>query len=66
MWLGAVGVGVLCNFVFHQYRFSLYNRNPDYPQFRPLQHLQYEMFWATVAVITVGGVWVAWLKLRGR
>ncbi len=66
VWLAASATGIVANIGLHRYRLSLYDRNSDYPQFHPLQRIQYELFWATVAVMALGSLWVAWLKFRKR
>jgi hypothetical protein len=66
IWLALVLAGVVGSIALHRYRISLYDRNPDYPQFHPLQGIQYELFWVTLAIMVLGVAWIAWLKFRRR
>ena len=66
VWLGTVGVGILANVFLHRYRLYLYDHDTDYPEFHPLQELQYKLYWATNAVMVLGALWFvgAWIRRR--
>jgi hypothetical protein len=66
IWLALVAAGIFGSIGLHRYRLNLYDHNPDYPEFHPLQRLQYELFWMTVAVMAGGAVWFAWARFRRR
>jgi len=66
IWLATVGVGVLANVLLHRYRLYLYDRDTDYPEFHPLQQLQYILYWGTIAVMVLGALWLigGWIRRR--
>ena len=66
MPLASIAVGILANFCLHWYRFYLYGRDTDYPQFHSLQRLQYSLFWATIAVMIGGAAWFARVGITRR
>jgi hypothetical protein len=65
-WIASVTVGILANIVLHQYRLHLYDRNADYPEFHPLQRVQYVLYYATITLAIVGAAWFVWDKIRQK
>ena len=58
LWIATAGVGILADFLLHRY--------PDYPEFHPLQRLQYMLFWGTIAIMVRGALWRigGWIRRR--
>jgi hypothetical protein len=63
-WLALIAFGISGSIALHYYRLNLYEHNSDYVEFRPLQRVQYELFWVTVALMVAGAVWHFWVRFR--